>query len=1303
MFRRRTAPRRSSVANDRRPTLARAARRALAQHRSVCEALELRTLLSSSFDITGITAMRNDPNFSFVTGQSIGIAVLDTGVYAQNPDLKNNVAAFYNAVQQPPSTPVDPNFINNAVDNEGHGSHVSGIAASSNPDIGVAYQAKLIDIKVVPDATEVPTQADPVLNGLLWVEAHHADYNIKVINMSIGFGGNTNANPPLDAYGQAIHALEGMGVTVVTAVGNDYANFVTPGEDPLAAEATVGAGNIWSDNGLGKYTFTALYGTGPWLSYEASAQPEQVAASSQRSTLFNQIFAPGQAIYSTWNSPTQLHNTISGTSMASPLISGAVALMQQAAFAFGGRYLDPQEVITILHTSADHIVDSNVTTNGRSLEGGPIQDLPETGLTFDRINVYRAIQQVKQTVQVGGLSADSNNTISTSINTTALNGANQVTVTGNVGKDGSKLVGFSDVDVYKINVLTPGTLTITSSSGPPGTIQFDMGMRLFNSAGTVVLASAGGNGVPYPTLLSPPGVPLPAGTYYLGVAESVNNTYNIINGSGAHSGGSQGDYQINISVQTPDPGGVYVAAQQVGLAAPTTLNPPLLAPPVAYSVFTGTIGQQTAPDGTTVSVPDGDVHFYSIVAPDSGKLYLQADQYMEVFNSAGTRIANTPFVTDIFGNAFLQNVPITVNVTAGQTYYVGVTTVENNGFDPNNPFTRVPQSTAFPVTYTLYMGFDNGDVNGTLINALPATVGTPVNGVIGSDPSGSFLGANGGNKDVDFYAFTVPNAGIFKISVAPNGGFTPQVSIWSSSSGFGNVQRLADATAGDNTLYEEVTAGQQVLLAVTGAGNQSFNGIALATGKGGSTGSYTLSTSVQPLSTLSTLSNNSILGATPTAVTLNSSTAGNIGLDGTLVVGPKDVDMYQFVAPDSRQYTFKTVTDIENSADTVIRVFDNLGNQVAINDNASSTTTASSVTLSMLAGQTYYIGVSGAGASALAYNPLNGTGATAGSTGPYSFQVADAGPFQRTITFQEGKALSITDASGHKVTLNLRGPGTGQLVFNSTGGNDNIAQLLLSGTDGTSSLTINGATPIGKITVTNALKDFNAKQVNLTGDMTVGGGLGKLSLNNASNGTISIGSGNTLVATFGTLTDETLASGEVIKSLTASQWATTGATRNTLSAPSIQTLKVKGDFNQDVGVSTLGKFQVGSLTASAIRAAQSIDTVTTGNASNSLIFAAVDTTLTAMPSTTSNFTGSGNIKAVNVRGTFSNTQIAAWHVGNASLHSIQTSNGGTPFGVAGDKIDNVSASANGKSQKSKNLFAPLDAVSLGGDALIRLI
>src|SRR5690242_18644359 len=99
---------------------------------TVYEVLEARVLLSAAFDITQLTAMRADPMFSSINGQGVGIAVLDTGAYGRNPDLRSNITAFYDAVEQPITTAPDTNP-DHAYDHEGHGSHVSGIAASSNP------------------------------------------------------------------------------------------------------------------------------------------------------------------------------------------------------------------------------------------------------------------------------------------------------------------------------------------------------------------------------------------------------------------------------------------------------------------------------------------------------------------------------------------------------------------------------------------------------------------------------------------------------------------------------------------------------------------------------------------------------------------------------------------------------------------------------------------------------------------------------------------------------------------------------------------------------------------------------------------------------------------------------------------------------------------------------------------------------------------------------------------------------------------------------------------------------------------
>lgn len=1309
MFRRRPASRGLSVRAGNTARLKAATDRALGIPQcNLMEPLEQRVLLSASFDITGLTAMRNDPTFSSITGSGIGIAVLDTGVFAQNPDLKSNIVAWYNAVEQPPSTPIDPNFLNDANDTEGHGSHVSGIAASSNPSIGVAYQSHLIDIKVLASANEIMTQADPVLNGLEWVAMHAAQYNIKVVNMSLGpsLAINVNGTPQLDQEGQEIQVLQNMGITVVTASGNSYQDFAAPGQSPLAAESTIGVGNSWADNGIGDYNFTAYYGDGqPYVAFETSAQPDDFQATSQRSSMFNQLVAPGTAIFSTWNLPTQLHNTLTGTSMASPFVAGTVALMQQTAQKFGGVYLSPTEILTILRNTADQISDPTLATNGRALFTstglGPNVPLPGTGLTYDRVNVYNAIKAVKAFVQgMGGAGSDLNNTIATANTNTALNGNNSITITGNIGSDGTHAIGPNDIDIYKLVVQTPGTFTLTSQA-PAGGVQFNEALRLMDSSGNnivlggITMALPGGNGTPYPNMISPAGTFLPAGTYYLGVSSSGNFTYNAVAGTGATGGASSGDYVINVTVASPDPGGVPPSATTLALTSPTTSTPPATAPSIAFTQLTGTIGQATDFMGNTLTVTQGDVKMYTMVAPDTGNLILQSDNNVS-FGQAVIRLLDSNFNT-----VGAVGTNLTTPVVGGQTYYVTVTASTNQFYSPNNPFIRLPGSTSTLIPFSVFVGFDNGDRNGTLATATAGAIGTPINATIGSDPIGTFLGANGGNKDVDFYSFTAATAGVFQAVVAPNAGFASAMSLWQSPGGPVSATRVTDATS--NTIYDQVTAGEQIIIAVTGQGNQNFNGITLGSGSGGSTGSYSLTTSLQPLSLLSTLSNNTISSATP--VTLNQTVAGNIGLDGNLVVGPTDVDLYKFTAPSTAQYQFSTATQAENSASTIIRVFDALGNQVAISSNASSTSTNQTVSVSMLAGQTYYVGVNGAGANQFAYNALTGGNAGAGSTGQYSFNIADAGPYQRVVNVPIGKKLTFTDAEGHKVSVNLTGPGSAQVIFFSTSGNDNIGKLVVTGTDRTSVLTVTGATPIGAISVSGSLGTLNARQASLTGNMTVGGGLGKFQLANASNGTITIGAGNTLTSTLGKLTNEAFTSGEPINQLKVASWATTGAMRFTLSAPSIKSLVCTGDFNEDVSVTTLSSASFGSLTLSAIRTALSIGNLVAGSASASDIFAGVQSTVTTLPATGADFANNQNssINSVTIKGTFSNTDIAAWKVNKVSIATIQTGNNGTPFGIAGNSIQQAKVPQNGSPKVFTGLFSPLSQIALGGDAVIRLL
>ncbi len=985
------------------------------------EALECRVLLSASFDITGLTQLRNTPGFGSITGQGIGIAVLDTGVFAQNPDLKSNVVAFYNAVESPVSTP--PQSPTAAIDDNGHGTHVSGIAASSNPAIGVADGAKLVDIRVIADPGESQLGGDPVLRGLEWVANNYQTYNIKVVNMSLGESGvnldSVSSAQSQDAEAVAIQDLQKLGITVVSASGNSYANDPTPGASFPAIVSTISVANIWANSGQAS-DFGVPFGEqgDNYGAIDYSATSDTFASTSQRSTLGNQVAAPGEDIYSTWNGSSGtntsdlLHNTLSGTSMASPFVSGMVALMQNAAFTFGGHYLSPTQCLQIIKQTSDTIVDSNNPNNARyNLLTGAITNLPETGLSFQRVNVLHAVEDVKA-IMTGSSSGtgpqpgpDTDNTIADANFVPTLDGTRSFTFAGNIGADGQVLVGATDVDLYKIDVESPGQITIALAL-PSGGIAFNPVIRLLDASGNAVsgVAPVTGSTSNYPMLTTDPANPLPIGTYYLGVSAAGNSTYHIADGSGAVAGNSQGDYTITFSLLNPDPNGVIQGATAKDMTVPNNIDTdPFTHLQVTDILDNGLLGSDPPPIGSTtrITVSD-DVDMFKVVAPDTGQLHVwtdtsayinAADTYMIIFDANGNQVATNDDDNGFTGGN-LTDSALNVNMTIGQVYYIAITVPANSGLSPTNPYTgRTAGSTPSDEAYDLHIAFNNGDTNGTAITAITAPIGTPVTGTIGADNGVALLGSNGGFKDVDFLSYTAQSSGLFDIAAtSQTNGFTPVLSLWEFTAGQTNIIKIADTSgAATPELITQVFSGQNFFVAVTGVGNNNFNWFAVASGTGGQVGNYSLASRLRPLSDLPTLTDNTIGSGAIQTINVNGPTLkGNISMDGSVYLGATDVDLYKLTPTATQTLDIRTFTNQEGDADTFLRVFDASGNQLAANDNIDNTTTASAVRLRVEAGQTYYIAVSGANPAAAQYDPVTGSGTSSGSTGNYSLSVAVA-------------------------------------------------------------------------------------------------------------------------------------------------------------------------------------------------------------------------------------------------------------------------------------------------------------------------
>lgn len=1292
------------------------------------EPLERRTLLSAQADITQLTALRNDPAFAGVDGSGVGVAVIDTGVFANHPDLVGNFVAYFDAVGFSSTSPgtTDASV---AFDPNGHGTHVAGTVASTNPEIGVATAADLIGIRGLPSAGDPNPQFDTVSNALQWVINNHQRFNIRVVNMSLG-DYTTNFNTvPGGARPAVFSELDRLGITTVIASGNNYANFATPGASSPSIFGTLSVANTWPDNGQGE-SFPQLGGNGNRINFvagESDAAPDRFAATSQRSTLGNQVAAPGSGIFSTWNDPAKLYNTISGTSMASPFVAGTVALMQDAAMTYGGRYLTTAEVQSIVLNSADTIVDASVSTNfripvgfdeqGRPFRTGPDQDLPETGLTFKRVNVYSAVRTVFQVVTGRapdpdpGDEGDTNNTTAGAVVVPALDATERFLFNGTVGTDGTVATGADDIDLFRVVLDSPGNLTV-SSAAPVGGASFDAYLRLFDASGAPITAADNAGPNPYPVLQSGR---LPAGTYYVGISSVSNVSYDITSGAAAN-GASTGDYTLSISLSNPDPNGVASGAADVDLTSPNRLSPNSGLP---TNYFPGRIESDPDPlnPGSRITVGDTDVDMFRVVAPDTGFLTVDVDardginppypttgvdSYVRVFDAALNEIAAHD--DDEFGvltDSFLE-----VAVTEGQVYYVAVTTFGNRNFNPADPFDRVSTTPGAVGDYDVYLSFDNGDFNGTVFEAVPADIGERLDGQIGAD-GGEGVGATG-ILDVDFFEFTGDgvSSGLLDVSAAsPDGSLNCVLTLWQYDPTANDVIKILDTAGSDARIIVPMNADETLYVSVAGFGNSDFNWAARASGSGGDTGDYTLTSRLRPQSDLAGLIDNAVEGGSPADVAPGERLYRTIGVDGGVAIGAADVDLYRFAPSASGTFTVAAIVPGEETTDPVVRVFDESGTEIAFNDDAAADTRDGVVSFAAVPGRVYYIGVNGSSANSRAYNPINGAGAAPGDGGDYVLEVSNA-----MVTFAGRQRAIYTDASGDRVTISIKGPGSGTVRFSgAAGGNADAIGLTLDGTTAATSVVVKAprdGTSLGDIVVNGSLKAFTGKTTDLAGNLTAAGSIGKLALRNAGGGrTITYsGAGAPASMMFGSVADLSVASVVAIKSLKATQWLDGDAIPDTIAAPLIQSIATRGEFGAGVTTDTLVKGKFGSLNGSDVRAASGIGTITAGAMTNSRVFAGVQGGVSTLPTSSADFANpAASIRSLSVKRLFSNSLVAAPTIRRASLGNVSSpANNGTAFGVAAQRIQSVSATTPSGRVRAARLDDPAGSV-IEGDFNVRLL
>jgi serine protease AprX len=261
----------------------------------------------------------------YLDGQGITVAVVDSGI-ANHPDLQvygggnSRITSSVDFTSDPPNT----------TDQYGHGTHVAGIIGGNGNEtndvrIGVAPGANLISVKV--SNGEGSVNASDLIEGLQWIYNHKDEFNIKVVNISLN--SSLAESYQVSALDAMVEMLWFNGIVVVVSAGNNGSSdgpvtLYPPANDPFVI--TVGAADDLGTANLSDDMLTnfSAYGT----TEDGFAKPD--------------LLAPGRNIISLLASNNcsmyDIHPgnrvegdlfRMTGTSVAAPMVSGAVALLLQ--------------------------------------------------------------------------------------------------------------------------------------------------------------------------------------------------------------------------------------------------------------------------------------------------------------------------------------------------------------------------------------------------------------------------------------------------------------------------------------------------------------------------------------------------------------------------------------------------------------------------------------------------------------------------------------------------------------------------------------------------------------------------------------------------------------------------------------------------------------------------------------------------------------------------------------------------------------------------------------------------------------
>jgi serine protease AprX len=313
----------------------------------------------------GATGVREDLGLD---GSGVGIAIIDSGVASGEDDLADPTLTGAQRIDR------FVDFVGGLAapyDDYGHGTHVAGIVAgngfdSSGARSGLAPGSRLVVLKALDRSGQ--GCISNVIAALDYAVAHYSELDIRIINLSVGAGvyESYDADPLTIATKRAVDA----GIVVVAAAGNagrdaqgrtQYGAIAAPGNAPWVV--TVGASSHMGTTDRVDDTMAAFSSRGP-TAIDRAAKPDVVAPgvgieslSAPDSLLYQSM--PAYLLRGTVPKPYLPYLSLSGTSMAAPVVTGTVALMLQA-----NPTLTPNAVKAILQYTAQVYPGYDALTQG---------------------------------------------------------------------------------------------------------------------------------------------------------------------------------------------------------------------------------------------------------------------------------------------------------------------------------------------------------------------------------------------------------------------------------------------------------------------------------------------------------------------------------------------------------------------------------------------------------------------------------------------------------------------------------------------------------------------------------------------------------------------------------------------------------------------------------------------------------------------------------------------------------------------------------------------------------------------------